>query len=159
MPTSAPAAPRAESDWQFRRPESVLVVVYTPGGEFLLMQRHRPTDFWQSVTGSMHWQETAASAACRELGEETGLVHGVLKDLNWAQSYAILPAFGHRYAPGVTQNLEHAFAFEVAAPYEIRLSPSEHAAYRWLATDAALALASSSSNRAVIERLRAELRL
>ena len=57
----------------FRRPESVLIVIYTTGGEFLLMERRKPPGFWQSVTGSLEWGETADEAARRELIEETGI--------------------------------------------------------------------------------------
>ena len=54
----------------FRRPESVLIVIYTVGGEFLLLERRRPPGFWQSVTGSLEWGETADDAARRELVED-----------------------------------------------------------------------------------------
>ncbi|MGD8932832.1 MAG: NUDIX domain-containing protein, partial [Chromatiales bacterium] len=49
----------------YKRPESVLVVVYTAGGEVLLLRRTRPRDFWQSVTGSLHWGESPRQAARR----------------------------------------------------------------------------------------------
>ena len=52
----------------YRRPESVLIVIYTDGGEFLLLERRRPPGFWQSVTGSLEWGEFADSAARREVG-------------------------------------------------------------------------------------------
>ena len=97
---------------QFRRPESVLIVIYTEGGEFLLLERRRPPGFWQSVTGSMEWGEAADAAARREVIEETGIRQGVLVNLQWTQVYEILLAFGKVYAPGVTQNLEHAFSLD-----------------------------------------------
>ncbi|HEX6549558.1 MAG TPA: dihydroneopterin triphosphate diphosphatase, partial [Gammaproteobacteria bacterium] len=34
----------------FKRPESVLVVIYTSRGEVLQLRRREPADFWQSVT-------------------------------------------------------------------------------------------------------------
>jgi dATP pyrophosphohydrolase len=37
----------------FRRPESVLIVIYTAAGEFLLLERRKPPGFWQSVTCSL----------------------------------------------------------------------------------------------------------
>ena len=98
---------------QFRRPESVLIVIHTEGGEFLLLERRRPPGFWQSVTGSMEWGEPADAAARREVIEETGISQGVLVNLQWTQVYEILPAFGKVYAPGVTQNLEHAFSLRL----------------------------------------------
>jgi dATP pyrophosphohydrolase len=138
----------------FRRPESVLIVIYTAGGEFLLLERRRPPGFWQSVTGSLEWGETAERAASRELQEETGITQGALRDLNWSQEYEILPSFGKKYAPGVTRNLEHAFALELPQRMPVTMSDHEHAQYRWLSAADAIELASSSTNRAVIERLR-----
>lgn len=136
----------------YRRPESVLVVVYTAGGEFLLMERRRPVGFWQSVTGSLEWGERADAAARRELLEETGITQGFLRNLQWTQTYEVLPAFGKRFAPGVSINLEHAFALKLIGRVPVTLS--EHVEYRWLPAQAALALASSHTDRAVIAHLR-----
>jgi dATP pyrophosphohydrolase len=141
-----------------RRPESVLVVIYTEGGEFLLLERRRPAGFWQSVTGSLEWGEQADAAARRELTEETGIAAGVLVNLQWTQLYEILPAFGKTYAPGVTQNLEHAFSLRLRERAPVTLSESEHVQYRWVTGAEALALASSSTNRAVIGELRSSIR-
>lgn len=139
----------------FRRPESVLIVIFTGGGEFLLLERRRPAGFWQSVTGSLEWGELADSAARREVIEETGITQGVLVNLQWTQVYEILPAFGKVYAPGITRNLEHAFSLQLAQRVPVTLSDSEHAQYRWVSGADAVATVSSSTNRAVIEALRA----
>jgi ADP-ribose pyrophosphatase YjhB (NUDIX family) len=40
-------------------------VIYTAEGEFLLLERRRPPGFWQSVTGSLEWDEHADAAARR----------------------------------------------------------------------------------------------
>jgi dihydroneopterin triphosphate diphosphatase len=138
----------------FRRPESVLIVIYTAGGEFLLLERRRPSGFWQSVTGSLEWGETADSAARRELLEETGITRGLLVNLQWIQVYEILPAFGKKYAPGVTRNLEHAFSLKLKERVPVLLSDREHAQYRWLSASEAIDKVSSSTNRAVIRQLR-----
>jgi dihydroneopterin triphosphate diphosphatase len=138
----------------FRRPESVLIVIYTAGGEFLLLERRKPPGFWQSVTGSLEWGETADAAARRELVEETGITQGFLRNLQWTQVYEILPSFGKKYGPGVTRNLEHAFALKLLQRVSVRLSESEHGQYRWLPAAEAIDLASSSTNRAVIRQLR-----
>jgi dihydroneopterin triphosphate diphosphatase len=138
----------------FRRPESVLIVIYTAAGEFLLLERRKPPGFWQSVTGSLEWGETADACARRELIEETGITQGVLVNLQWTQVYEVLPAFGKKYAPGVTRNLEHAFALKLRERVSVALSESEHGQYRWLPAAQAIALASSSTNRAVIQQLR-----
>jgi dihydroneopterin triphosphate diphosphatase len=139
---------------QFRRPESVLIVIYTAGGEFLLLERRRPPGFWQSVTGSLEWGEFADAAARREVIEETGITQGVLVNLQWTQMYEILPAFGKIYAPGVITNLEHAFSLRLPQRLPVILSAAEHTQFRWVSDREALETVSSSTNRAVIQKLR-----
>jgi len=136
---------------QWRRPESVLIVIHTVGGEFLLIERWKPPGFWQSVTGSLEWGEAPGEAARREVIEETGITAGHLSDLNWSQVYEILPQFGHVYAPGITHNREHAFSLELAGRVPVTLSPKEHRQFQWLAGPDAVATASSHTNRAVIQ--------
>jgi dATP pyrophosphohydrolase len=138
----------------YRRPESVLIVIHTDGGEFLLLERRRPPGFWQSVTGSLEWGELADSAARREVVEETGIRQGVLINLQWTQVYDILPSFGKTYAPGITRNLEHAFSLRLPERVPVTLSDSEHVRFQWARGTEALGLVSSSTNRTVIEELR-----
>jgi len=137
----------------YRRPESVLIVIHTDR-EFLLLERCRPPGYWQSVTGSLEWGESADSAARREVSEETGITQGVLVNLQWTQVYEILPAFGKRYAPGITRNLEHAFSLRLPQRVPVTLSAREHVRFRWASGADAVATVSSSTNRAVIETLR-----
>jgi dATP pyrophosphohydrolase len=139
---------------QFRRPESVLIVIYTEGGDFLLLERRRPPGFWQSVTGSLEWGEHADAAARREVIEETGITQGVLVNLQWTQVYEIMPAFGKVYAPGITRNLEHAFSLRLPQRVPVTLSASEHVQFRWASALDALETVSSSTNRNVIAELR-----
>ena len=127
----------------YRRPESVLIVIYTAGGEFLLLERRKPPGFWQSVTGSLEWGEAADAAARRELIEETGITQGLLRNLQWTQVYDILPSFGKKFAPGITRNLEHAFALKLMQRVPVTLS--EHVQFRWLTAAEALDTASSSA--------------
>ena len=55
-------------------PVSVLVVIYTPAREVLLIRRADHAEFWQSVTGSMDPQDASLrDTAAREVQEETGL--------------------------------------------------------------------------------------
>lgn len=139
---------------QYRRPESVLIVIYTAGGEFLLLERCKPAGFWQSVTGSLEWGEMADHAARREVIEETGITQGFLRNLQWTQVYEILPAFGKKYAPGITRNLEHAFALKLLERVPVTMSVTEHVRFRWASAAEAVETVSSSTNRAIIEQLR-----
>ncbi len=144
-----PAASEPEAG--YKRPRSVLVVVYTLAGEFLLMRRTRPRDFWQSVTGSLRPRETPRNAALRELFEETGLrAGGALVDLHHQVRFPILPAWRDRYAPGVRENREHWFALGLPGHRLVRLNGEEHSESRWVSAERALHLASSSTNRDAI---------
>jgi dihydroneopterin triphosphate diphosphatase len=139
----------------FKRPESVLVVVYTRTGKVLLLKRADHAEFWQSVTGAMDWHEQDPRAtAVRELREETGVdvPPDALQDLGLVNRYAILPEWRYRYAPGVTENAEHAYALEL--PHERALSEHpEHSAYGWFDFAAAAIRATSWTNRAAIMRV------
>jgi dATP pyrophosphohydrolase len=133
----------------YRRPESVLVLIYTRAGEVLLLQRRTPADYWQSVTGSLEWGESPSAAARRELREETGLDAPVI-DCHRTYTFPIHPAWRARYAPGTATNREHVFRIACTGRPPVRLNPQEHRALRWLPRAAAAALASSWSNRAAI---------
>jgi dATP pyrophosphohydrolase len=132
----------------------VLIVIYTAAGEFLLLERRRPPGFWQSVTGSLEWGETADDAARREVIEETGITQGFLRNLQWTQVFEILPSFGKTYAPGITTNLEHAFALKLLERVPVALSVTEHVQYRWASAAEAIDMVTSSTNLAVIRQLR-----
>lgn len=134
-----------------KRPESVLVVVYTSDAEVLLLQRKDHPGFWQSVTGSLEGNESNLETAWRELKEETALgeADGIMNDCHLANWFSIYPQWRHRYAPGVTKNLEHVFCFEVPKRIPITLS-HEHLAYRWVSKDEAFQVASSPSNQEAI---------
>lgn len=138
----------------YKRPESVLVVIYTAAGEVLLLRRRAPSDFWQSVTGSLEWGEQPEAAARRELQEETGLGPEFRpRSTGRKQRFAILPAWRKRYAPDVTENTEHTFVLRLAQRTPIRLDPAEHREYVWLPYAAAMQQVSSWTNRAAIEEL------
>ena len=58
----------------YKIPESVLVVIYTPELDVLLLERADKPGFWQSVTGSKDSLEEALElTAQREVMEETGI--------------------------------------------------------------------------------------
>lgn len=141
------------TDRRFKRPESVLVVIYTRSRECLLLERTEPRGFWQSVTGSLRWGETAVECAAREVREETGLATDGLLDARRERAFAILPGFSHRYAPGVEVNLEHLWYLERPTIEPVRLAQSEHVAFEWLPIDAAIARVASWTNREALENL------
>ena len=136
----------------FKRPESVLVVIYTREGEVLLLQRHDNPAFWQSVTGSLEIGEPPAEAARRELFEETGLEAEPV-DHRHTERFAIRGAWRSRYAPDVTHNLEHRFSVCLPARRRITLDPTEHDAHVWLPVLPAAERVGSSTNAEAIRQL------
>ena len=136
----------------YKRPESVLVVVYTLQGEVLLLRRRYPDDFWQSVTGSLEWGEQPADAAVRELREETGLVDQAVCDCHQTQSFEIYSIWRKRYAPGVRMNQEHVYRLQLPEKVEIRLDTREHEEFQWLPRLHAADRATSHTNQAAILR-------
>jgi dATP pyrophosphohydrolase len=141
----------------FRRPESVLVVVHTPKLDCLLLERTEPRGFWQSVTGTLGWAETPAECAAREIGEETGLAAIGLRDAHVQNTFPILPAWRARYSPDVQSNLEHLYYLEVPEVRAAQLAPGEHVAYLWLPVEAAIEKVASWTNREALQRLKDSL--
>ena len=140
---------------QFKQPVSVLVVIYTAALEVLLLERADHPGYWQSVTGSRDGDESLRETAIRELHEETGLaVHdGVLTDWQAQNDYEIYPHWRHRYPPGVTQNTEHVFGFQLPQTTAVQIAPREHLNFQWLPWQDAAEKVFSPSNRAAILKL------
>ncbi|MCA6221071.1 dihydroneopterin triphosphate diphosphatase [Photorhabdus antumapuensis] len=138
----------------YKRPESVLVVIYAfSSRRVLMLQRRDDPDFWQSVTGSLDGDETPWETALREVQEEVGIdIIGEnleLIDCRRSLYYEIFTHLRHRYAPGVTRNKEYWFC--LALPEERECLLTEHQDYQWLDADKAAKLTKSWSNRQAIE--------
>lgn len=135
-------------------PRSVLVIIHTPQGQVLLIERADHPGYWQSVTGSVdHEDEPLEGTAWREVGEETGIAQGRLRDWGLSNVYEIYPVWRHRYAPGVTHNTEHVFGLTVPEPLAVRLNPREHLAHLWLPWREAADRCFSPSNAEAILQL------
>ncbi len=149
---SSPLAPHPSLS--YKRPESILVVIYTEHGEVLRLRRREPVDFWQSVTGSLQEGETSGQAALRELREETGLqTDAGLADSGVVNRYPIHPAWRAKFAPEVKENTEYVFSLRLPEAVPIRLDPAEHLEYCWLRREEAAKLASSVTDRHAILKL------
>ena len=139
-------------------PQSVLVVIHSPGLDVLLIERAKQPGFWQSVTGSKdHLDEDWALTAAREVAEETGIAIGsprvppaALRDWQLQNVYEIYPVWRHRYAPGVTHNTERVFSLEVPRDTPITLAPREHTQHAWLPWQEAADRCFSPSNAEAI---------
>jgi dATP pyrophosphohydrolase len=142
-----------KTDMAYKRPVSVLVVIYAQDTKRVLMlQRRDDPDFWQSVTGSLE-EETALQAAAREVKEEVTIDVAceqlTLKDCQRTVEFEIFSHLRHRYAPGIERNTESWFC--LALPREREVVFTEHLAYRWVNAADAAALTKSWSNRQAIE--------
>jgi dATP pyrophosphohydrolase len=139
----------------YKTPVSVLVVIYTPDLQVLLLERADHPGYWQSVTGSCDAGETLYQTAVREVAEETGLDAESFKFRDWKMHnvFEIYAEWRHRYGPGVTHNTEHVFGLCLPEPLPVILAPREHLNFVWLPWQEAAAKVFSWTNVAAIERL------
>lgn len=138
----------------FKIPQSVLVVIYTPSAQVLLIRR-ADAGTWQSVTGSKDFEhETWAETAVREVQEETGIdaLHPQCQLHDWQLEnvYDIYPAWRWRYHPEVERNTERVFGLRVPEQTPITLSPVEHTDWQWQPWQAAADRCFSPSNAEAI---------
>ena len=138
----------------FKRPESVLVVLYNEHAQVLVMQRDDDPDFWQSVTGTLEPSEVPLQTAYREVAEETGVILDPslqqIKDCRLTNQYTIRKTWLYRYPADTKYNFEYVFAAQIPADAQIRLT--EHTAYLWLDKTAAIEKVWSSTNADAIAR-------
>lgn len=143
----------------FKQPHSVLVVIYTPDGQVLLLERADRPGFWQSVTGSREGQEPLVVTAQREVHEETGIDAPLSAFIDWQISnrYEIYPYWRHRYAPDVTHNHEQVFGLCLPMILPVTLAADEHLQYCWLPWPQAAERVCSPSNAEALRLLPARL--
>ena len=136
----------------FKQPVSVLVVIYTPALDVLLLERSAHPGFWQSVTGSREGEEGLADTARREVGEETGLdgTRYQLQDWHITNTFEIFSEWRQRYAPGITRNAEHVFGMLLPEARPVSITPGEHRNWAWMPWRQAAGRCFSWSNRDAI---------
>ena len=143
---------------EYKRPESVLIIVCDQQKHVLLLRRRRPDYFWQSPAGSLRWDEEPHTAAVRELREETGLsTAGHMTDCKMVNRFIIYPMWRDRYAPGVIENTEYVFYFEHDEQCVITLDTNEHIEYQWLDCMRSLRKITSYTNREAVRRYIAKM--
>lgn len=136
----------------YKQPISVLVVIYTPALDVLLLERAAHPGFWQSVTGSREGDEELIDTARREVQEETGIDTRRYRLDDWllTNNFEIFTEWRHRYAPGVAQNVEHVFGLQVLQRIDIAPAPNEHRDWTWMPWRSAAERCFSWTNRDAI---------
>lgn len=99
------------------------------GLKFLCIKRV-PDDggFWQTVTGTVHDDESLIGTISREIGEECGIEN---KDILKIDG----PLYDFEWMKGDIKIREFVYAVEVMADVPVTLSPEEHDEYRWCDVD------------------------
>lgn len=137
----------------FKRPESVLVMIYNDRGQVLVLQRKDDPDFWQSVTGTIEENEVPVETAIREVFEETGIdlvTQGFdILDTRVVNQFEIRPQWRHKYPPDEFVNTEYVFSVCVAADVAIILT--EHLTSQWLSVAEAMEKVWSQTNKEAIK--------
>ncbi len=143
--------------YTYKRPESVLVVIYSSSYHLLLLERISPKDYWQSVTGSLRWEESPEEAAHREVFEETGIEGGQWHNSNISKTYPIHPDWKDKFHPEALENKEYLFFLRVDRP-NIKLNASEHKNYDWTNLDLSMKKISSVTNIEAVSHLKTLIR-
>jgi dihydroneopterin triphosphate diphosphatase len=131
---------------------------YRGAWQFLLLKRkpvptYQLDAFWQGVTGGVEEGESVAQTAYRELLEETSLIPKSIEAIDLVYSYALLPAWRHRYKPEITTITEHVFVALVDSAQEPILS-EEHTEFCWCDFDQAYELLEFRENKQALLQCR-----
>lgn len=126
---------------------TVAIVVHRKDSILALRRTEARGGFWQPVTGKIEAGESAATAASRELLEETGL-RGKPVPLDYVHAFA-----ARETQPPVLIE-ETGFAIEAPAGFVPRICAVEHQAFEWIAKDEALARFPFEGLREAVRRAR-----
>mgnify|MGYP001181558042 FL=1 len=131
-------------------PKSILLLVYTKNKEVLLLKKKDHDDMWQSITGSLHENESPYEAAVRELNEETGIKSDKIVDCEKNYVFEIYEMWRHKYDDGITHNTEYVFKLELEDKVDIKIDKDEHDSFEWLTRVKAAEKVFSHTNRQAI---------
>ena len=116
---------------------TVSVTATRPDGKLLLLRRTPERGgFWQQVTGRIDPGEDPASAARRELREETG-ADAPVRPLDYVHGFALSPVLAGRVGGGLRTGQETAFVAALPANFAPQLS-DEHVEWAWFSPAEAL---------------------
>ncbi len=117
---------------------TISVTATRADGKVLLLRRSEERGgFWQQVTGCIEPGEDPATAARRELREETGADQPV-RSLGYVHGFALGPSQSARAGGGMRTGRETAFAAVLPDGFAPRLS-DEHREWGWFTPDEAVA--------------------
>jgi dATP pyrophosphohydrolase len=133
------------------RLEEVLLVVFRPGPEFLVLLRSPERQgYWNLVAGGVEEGEAPTAAARRELDEESGLAQPI--------RFESLPLELAYVRPEGSKVTMHAFLAEATSGWEPVLN-EEHVEYRWCSLADADALLAYPEPRAAVRCVAGLLKL
>ena len=133
-----------------RSTHEVLLVVYRPGPEFLVLLRSPERHgYWNPAAGGVEQGETPGEAALRELEEETGLTLPVRFE-------PLALELGYRRPDTGEWITLHPYSVEGPPGWEPVLN-DEHVEYRWCSAEEADRLLAYPEPRAVVRAVARQL--